>query len=100
MDNYLETGRIMAGFFRRFVFVDDLNCSSVSLLYRNKVRIKPRKVAKNDDEKYQLVFCDVRKKDVPMFILAMEELRNKMLLIGNLDYETCCEKYMAMLQGA
>ena len=29
------------------------------------MRIKPRKVARKDEEKYQLVFCDVRKKDVP-----------------------------------
>ena len=99
MGNYLEAKRGKAFFFRRFVFVDDLNYSSVSLFYRNKVRIKPRTVARKGDEKYQLVFCDVRKKDVPMFIRSMEELKNKMLLIGNLDYETWCEENMAMFQG-
>ncbi len=65
-----------------------------SLLYRNKVKIKFKKAARRKDEKYQIVFCDVRRKDVEKFIRAMEELKNKMLLIGNIDYEAFCEELL------
>ena len=79
---------------RHFVFFDDMNNSSLSLLYRNKVKIKFKKAARRKDEKYLIVFCNVRRKDVEKFIHAMEELKNKMLLIGNLDYEAFCEELL------
>ncbi len=75
-----------------------MNNSSLSLLYRNKVKIKFKKAARRKDEKYLIVFCDVRRKDVEKFIHAMEELKNKMLLIGNIDYEAFCEELLPNLK--
>lgn len=79
---------------RQFLFFDDMNYSSISLLNRNKVKVKIKTAAQKEDWKYQIVFCDVRRKDVEKFIRAMEELKNKMLLIGNTDYEAFCEELL------
>ena len=97
MRNYLEMKSLLPGIRRHFVFFDDINCSSFSLLYRNKVEIKFKTAARREEEKYQIVFCDVRRKDVDKFINAMEELKNKMLLIGNTDYEAFCEELLPEL---
>ncbi len=61
---------------------------------RNRVRIKPKVIVRKKDSKYLVVFCTVRRKDAERFIRAMEELKNKMLLIGNTDYEAFCSKFI------
>ena len=99
MENFLEIKRLLPGAFRRFAFADDLKRSSLSLLYRNRVRIRPKKILGKREGKYRIVICDVRKKDVENFTRAMEELKNKMLLIGNLDYEAFCGDVFAVQNG-
>ena len=99
MENFLEIKRILPGAFRRFAFADDLNGSSLSLLFRNRVRIRPKKILGKREGKYRIVVCDVRKKDAESFARAMEELKNKMLLIGNLDYEAFCGEFFAARGG-
>ena len=95
MKNYLEFKKLLPSIFRHFAFFDDYNNSATSLFFRNKVQIKVRSVARQNGEKYQIVVCDVRKRDVQKFLQTMEELKNKMLLIGNTDYEAFCEKWMS-----
>lgn len=98
MNNYLEVKRAFPLFYRHFIFFDDNNYSANSLLFRNKVHIKLCTALGKDDEKYRIIFCNVRSRDVPLFIRAMEELKNKMLLIGNLDYEAFCDRLMPVLE--
>ena len=97
MDNYIEMPRRIPGLRKHFMFFDDGNHSARSLFCRHQIRIRVRGVWKSNEEKYRLIVCDVRRKDVPMFTLAMEELKNKMWLIGNSDYEAFCEKMMSDL---
>ncbi len=94
MRNYLEKKTRLPGIRRHFVFFDDLNFSSESLLYRNRVRIRFKAIATDKDSKYMVVFCTVRRRDAERFIRAMEELKNKMLLIGNTDYEAFCREFL------
>ena len=42
------------------------------------------------DEKYILIMCRVKKKDSETFISCMEELKNKMILLGYTDYPEFC----------
>ena len=99
MENFVETKRLLPAVYRRFAFADDMNGSSLSLLYRNRVRIRPKKILGKREGKYRIVVCDVRKKDAENFVRAMEELKNKMLLIGNLDYEAFCRELFSAERG-
>ena len=94
MRNYLEKRTRLRGFRRHFAYFDDENFSSESLLYRNRVRIRIEVVVRKKDSKYLVVFCTVRRQDAERFIRAMEELKNKMLLIGNTDYEAFCRRFI------
>ena len=42
------------------------------------------------DTDYRIVFCKVRKRDERAFLAALEELPDKMLLCGHLDYMDFC----------
>ena len=44
-------------------------------------RIKFKKAARRKDEKYLIVFCDVRRKDVEKFIHAIEEKNQGFMLL-------------------
>jgi len=100
MDNCLTLGKGFLGLRTRFAFCDDDNHSSVSLFNRNRVRITPKGSWIKDGVKYRIVLCSVRTKDVPLFRKAMEELKTKMLLIGNTDYEAFCEEIIPGLREA
>lgn len=64
------------------------------------MRILPRlkKVYKNDENNLYLVLVKVRKKDEIKFIAAMEQLKNKALLMGTKGYLDMCER-MQVLDG-
>ncbi len=97
MDNFFEMAGKIPGLRKHYAFFDDENQSARSLFCRHRVRIRVRGAWKIKEEKYRLIVCDVRRKDVPKFVVAMEELKNKMWLIGNADYEAFCERTMAAL---
>ena len=98
VDNCIELTERIPGFRKHFMFFDDGNHSAGSLFCRHQVQIRVQGVWISNDEKYRLIVCDVRRKDVPKFTLAMEELKNKMWLIGNADYEAFCKKIMSELR--
>ena len=98
MDNCLAMGKGFLGLRTHFAFFDDDNHSAASLFNRNKVRITPKGAFTKEGEKYRIVLCSVRTKDVPLFRKAMEELKTKMLLIGNTDYEAFCEEVLSMME--
>ena len=43
---------------------------------------------------YRAILCHVRKKDVPGFLAALEELKKSMLICGYEDYEAYVSAYM------
>ena len=47
---------------------------------------------------YFIIFAKYRKKDIDKVVTALEELQNKMLICGYLDYQKCCEMFMAEMQ--
>ena len=82
-----------------FVFVDSTERSAVSLInrYRQQIRIRFERIAFRQGDRYHIVFCNVRKKDAPVFRRIMDELRNKMQLTGYTDYDDYCEKILTVL---
>ena len=62
------------------------------LFIKYKIRVKFGREFWKDDDKYALIMCKIKKRDVPKFIQAIEELENKALLIGYVDYPDFCKK--------
>ena len=56
------------------------------------VRVKFCGDYKHREKNYVVVICKVKKKDVPMFLQALKELKNRAILMGNTDYETFCKE--------
>lgn len=94
MDNCVELTRKFPGLQKYFAFFDDCNYSAASLFNRYQVRIKVKGSWSKEGDKYKVILCKVWRKDVPKFIRAMEDLKTKMLLIGNTDYEEFCERFL------
>lgn len=47
---------------------------------------------------YSVILCKVRKKDDNLFRECMEKLKDKMLILGNTDYQEFCENLINMLE--
>lgn len=62
------------------------------IFVQKNLKIKFEKELKHPEEPFVIVFCEIRKCDEHLFLKAMEELKNKMLLLGHTDYISFCEK--------
>lgn len=60
--------------------------------------IKIKNEFQKNDEKYVIIRCSIKKKDYANFIIAMEELQNKMLLCGHREYPDFCRGFIAALK--
>ena len=98
MENCMELTGKLPTLRKSFLFFDDDNHSAASLFNRYQVRIKVKGAWVKQGEKYKVILCKVRNRDVPKFRQAMEDLKTKMLLIGNTDYEDFCERFQKDLK--
>lgn len=98
MENCIELKTKLPKLGRYFVFFDDRNHSAASLFNRYQVPIRIKCAWNTKDGEFKAIFCRVRRKDVPNFKKAMKDLKNKMLLLGNLDYEVFCERFIKELK--
>lgn len=94
--NYLFFG----GLFRlRYAYADlktETSYVADSLFFRHKVPVKYDQEMANENEKYRIIFCRIRKKDKAEFEKALSEVDNKMCLLGHTDYEAFCHRFMEM----
>ena len=97
--NYIQLKRKIPSRYARYLFVDDKKGSAGSVFYRNKLNVRIGDIAKRENDKYQLVFCEVHKKDSPKFEKVMKELANKMYILGNNDYDKFCKDIFYQLTG-
>ena len=70
-----------------FVFFDATPYLADSLFIRHKVRVWFEKEYTKEGSPYIAIFCHVRKRDIPEFLAALEDLKKSMLLCGYIDYE-------------
>lgn len=55
--------------------------------------VKPyRRIRMNDDERYTIVGCEVRKSEIGAFKQALYDMQTQMLLLGYRDYEEFCKR--------
>lgn len=97
--NYIELGR--SRFFRdkQFAYIDTMGFLADRIFIENKVQVKFCGDYKHKEKNYVVVICKVKEKDVPMFLQALKELKNRALLMGNTDYETFCKEQIRLMQS-
>lgn len=70
-----------------FLFFDTTPYLADQLFIRHKVRVWFDREYTKDGSQYLAIFCHVRKKDVPEFLAALEDLKKSMILCGHPKYQ-------------
>ncbi len=76
-----------------FCFIDVKEYLADALFVKNKVQVWFGKEYAKEGSVYNVLFCKVKKKDTERFLKTMEELKNKMLLLGYTDYDSQCIEF-------
>ncbi|MGI6261503.1 MAG: hypothetical protein ACOYJR_06655 [Acutalibacteraceae bacterium] len=84
--------------YQYFAFFDTSHYLADSLFVKHQVTVRFLQEYAHDDFNYFIIFAKCRKKDIDKVVTALEELQNKMLICGYLDYQKCCEMFMAKMQ--
>ena len=77
-----------------FMFFDTTLYLADQLLIRHQVRVWFDSEYAKEGSPYLAIFCHVRKKDVPKFLAALEDLKKSMMLCGHPNYEAEISRFM------
>ena len=80
--------------FAYFTFFDTTPYLADQLFIKHNVRVWFDKEFAKDGSPYIAVFCHVRKRDVPQFLAALEDLKKSMMLCGHPEYQAEISKFM------
>ena len=97
--NYIELGRSRFSRYKQFAYIDTMGFLADRIFIENKIRVKFCGDYKHREKNYIIVICKVKEKDVPMFLQALKELKNRAILMGNTDYETFCKEQIRLMQS-
>lgn len=89
--NYIEI-RKMSLLYYHYCFVDTNEYLADGIFYKNRITVRFGAEFVREGASYRFIFCKIYKKDRNIFLQSMEELKKKMLLTGNVDYECFCKK--------
>ncbi|SCH66810.1 Uncharacterised protein [uncultured Ruminococcus sp.] len=98
-NNYLQLKSNRFSRYNNFVYIDTTGFLADRIFAQNEIRVKFCGDYFHKEKKYVVVMCKVKKKDVPMFLQALKELKNRALLMGNTDYETFCKEQIRLMQS-
>ena len=73
--------------YRYFMYFDKEPYLADQLFIKREIRVWYDEEYKRSDSPYNAIMCHVKKKDVPAFLDALEELKKSMLICGQVDYE-------------
>lgn len=90
--NYIQLKSGKLSRYINFAYIDTTGYLADRIFIENKVRVKFCGDYKHREKNYVIVTCKVKEKDVPMFLQALKELKNRAILMGNTDYETFCKE--------
>jgi len=96
---------------KNFIKLDDLSILSVPYMYidhsdyladalfnQNQIHMRFKEEFAHKNSSYCIIFCRVRKRDITKFEAALNQLTNKMLLLGYTDYPDACNEIMEFLE--
>ena len=98
--NYIKFNGI---FGLRYMYVDinrDYDYVADILFYKRQIPVHFKDEMVKEGDKYRIIFCSIKKKYQKQFEEALEELKDKMHLLGYTDYEDYCERLMKELDKA
>ena len=81
-------------FYDYFMFFDTTPYLAHQLFIRHEVRVWFDSEYAKEGSPYLAIFCHVRKKDVPKFLAALEDLKKSMMLCGHPNYEAEISRFM------
>ena len=76
--------------FAHYAFLDTDAYLADQLFIKHQVWVCFREEYVRNGSPYRVIFCRVRKRDEERFLSALEELPNKMMLLGYTDYLDAC----------
>ena len=76
------------------MFFDTTPYLADQLFIRHQVRVWFDSEYAKEGSPYLAIFCHVRKKDVPKFLAALEDLKKSMMLCGHPNYEADISSFM------
>lgn len=76
------------------MFFDTTPYLADQLFIRHQVRVWFDSEYAKEGSPYLAIFCHVRKKDVPKFLAALEDLKKSMMLCGHPNYEAEISRFM------
>ena len=82
-----------------YAYVDHSSYQADSLLVQCKVRVKYQREMVRENSSYCIIFCKVLKRDTWRFEVALEKLKDKMLLLGYKNYAEECEEITEMIDA-
>lgn len=94
--NYIKI-QCKSFFSAAYAYLDTERYLADDLFIKHKVCVKYGNEFASKDSDYRIIFCKVKKADEDNFLIALEELKNKMLLMGHTDYE---KVYTSLLGNA
>lgn len=83
-----------------YAFVDAPEYLADQLFIRHQVTVHFGHEFTHPDHPYVIIFCKVRKKDSERFLLALDELHNKMILCGHPNYEDFCHEFIDRVRNS
>lgn len=89
MENFIQL-QCYNPFRLAYAFYDTGEHLADQVFINNKVRVKFLHEFVLQGAKYRVLICKIPKKDEKNFILSMNQLKNKMLLLGHTDYQGFC----------
>lgn len=95
MQNYIKLTNFSL-FNVHYAYFDAPEYLADQIFAQKNLKVKFGSELKHPEEPFVLVFCRVKKRNEHLFLEAMEELKNKMLLLGHTDYLLFCEKMSKM----
>ena len=96
MTNYMCFG---GKFYLYYAYIDTYDYLCDPIFNKREVLVKFGNEYRRKDEKYTIIFCKIRKKYKEQFEKSMEELTNKMLILGHTDYEEYCNMVIKEMFG-
>jgi len=95
--NYVEIRGGLRIRHKKFVYIDKNPYRADKIFLDHGINVKFLNEWENSDRDYIVVMVSVMKKDCHEFKICMSELRNKMLVLGDTDYDKECRYLMKIL---
>lgn len=87
--NYLKL-RHYTPFYQSFVFIDTIGYIYKQVMKKEGIALKKVREYVKEGSPYKLIMCYIKRKDIIVFVNALQQIRNKAFLLGYTEYDEIC----------